>query len=401
MKVKRSSHQIFFLIIVVMVAAVAACVTILGFHRGEAELEGLVSIVSLIIAFFAFYISVQTYTSIDTVNSMTKMEGNIMENERYKTNVVMLLRDFKVNEADDEKASGKKFVTKLTGLIKDQVTSGVRFADRIQRLMDYMVLLPYYTTFSSDEESAKYVKKEVNGLLAKLIKEVDDFTEISEGSSVLLQESVSLLNLIVREHAYESPEKGFGAKVWGKLFQKKEAGEDGNENRERVPGIRGALMKNPVSRFFYHEYMGLFYFGRAVSLLSKELEFADNEIYSEDNIRKVKDFQDGAEKNEARFYLDMAMTEYRAAIPVVEGDLMWMSLLYFNMAQAAFFRDVLETPSGAGSCGWSEYLDKAEKNRQNLNTLLSYMVKKGYLLTALKNEEKLMSVRRGLFSKYL
>lgn len=51
--------------------------------------------ISLLVAVLAFDISLRTYTSIDAVNSMTRMDGNIMENENYRTNLITLLKDFK------------------------------------------------------------------------------------------------------------------------------------------------------------------------------------------------------------------------------------------------------------------------------------------------------------------
>jgi len=45
----------------------------------------IVTVLSLIIALFAFIVAMMTYTSIDSVNNVTRMDGNVLENEDYTT----------------------------------------------------------------------------------------------------------------------------------------------------------------------------------------------------------------------------------------------------------------------------------------------------------------------------
>ena len=171
MRVKRSAFWYYMLTIAVVLLAVVICLRIFELDVFQPDgavgelIPFIVSVISLLIAFLAFSISVKTYTSIDSVNSMTMMDGNVMENENYKTNIVLLLREFEEPVSDDSAAkrfrlfakdekesmkSVKRYMSRVQSLVGGDFTSGVRFADNIQKLMDYIIVLPYFIN-SADE----------------------------------------------------------------------------------------------------------------------------------------------------------------------------------------------------------------------------------------------------------
>lgn len=49
-----------------------------------------VTILSMLVAILAYHVSVKTYISIDSVNAISRMDGNVMENENYRTELSQL-----------------------------------------------------------------------------------------------------------------------------------------------------------------------------------------------------------------------------------------------------------------------------------------------------------------------
>ena len=91
MKPKHSASWYYMLTLISVLLAIIICLRIFELDVFQPDgavgelIPFIVSVISLLIAFLAFSISVKTYTSIDSVNSMTMMDGNIMENENYRT----------------------------------------------------------------------------------------------------------------------------------------------------------------------------------------------------------------------------------------------------------------------------------------------------------------------------
>jgi len=50
--------------------------------------ELMIAVVSLAVALIALYISLRTFYSIDEVNAISRMDGNVMENPRYRPNIL-------------------------------------------------------------------------------------------------------------------------------------------------------------------------------------------------------------------------------------------------------------------------------------------------------------------------
>lgn len=66
-----------------------------------------VTVVSIVISFFAFIIAMNTYVSIDSVNRVTQMNGTVLENEDYVTSMTGLLTEFERLSEIVEASDGK------------------------------------------------------------------------------------------------------------------------------------------------------------------------------------------------------------------------------------------------------------------------------------------------------
>ena len=397
MRVKRSAFWYYMLTIAVVLLAVVICLRIFELDVFQPDgavgelIPFIVSVISLLIAFLAFSISVKTYTSIDSVNSMTMMDGNVMENENYKTNIVLLLREFEEPVSDDSAAkrfrlfakdekesmkSVKRYMSRVQSLVGGDFTSGVRFADNIQKLMDYIIVLPYFIN-SADEEIRTFAQEGARQLNARLRAEVESYANLSEGSTVLLQENVRLLDEIL------------------KLQTKRVDGE--KMDKVRITGVRGSMMKNPVSRTLYYDYAGLYYYNMALETMAESLRRTRKEMFTVAMIRLASipgNLSDVA-KHKTLMYLDLALSEFGKAIDVIGDDLMWKSMIYYNIARATFYK---MTVSGVASHDWEHYIDEAIRFRTDLNYIIADAVRSDtYLVRAFKDEETLARMTKFLF----
>lgn len=397
MRVKRSAFWYYMLTIAVVLLAVVICLRIFELDVFQPDgavgelIPFIVSVISLLIAFLAFSISVKTYTSIDSVNSMTMMDGNVMENENYKTNIVLLLREFEEPVSDDSAAkrfrlfaknekesmkSVKRYMSRVRSLVEGDFTSGVRFADNIQKLMDYIIVLPYFIN-SADEEIRTFAQEGARQLNARLKAEVESYANLSEGSTVLLQENVRLLDEIL------------------KLQTKRTDGE--KMDKVRITGVRGSMMKNPVSRTLYYDYAGLYYYNMALETMAESLRSTRKDMFTVAMIGLAStpcNLSDVA-KHKTLMYLDLALSEFDKAIDVIGDDLMWKSMIYYNIARATFYK---MTVSGVASPDWERYIDDAIRFRTDLNYIIADAVNSDtYLVSAFKDEETLARMTKFLF----
>lgn len=402
MRVKRSAFWYYMLTIAVVLLAVVICLRIFELDVFQPDgavgelIPFIVSVISLLIAFLAFSISVKTYTSIDSVNSMTMMDGNIMENENYRTNIVLLLRA--LNEFDPDCFPKRKFrlfkkaekesmkpvtlyMSKVHALIEGDFTSGVRFADNIQKLMDYIIVLPYFIN-AKDIEVRKFAQKSARELKVKLESEVLAFANLSEGSTVLLQENARLLGEILKLQTKSDGEK-------------KEA--ENKIDNVRITGVRGSMMKNPVSRTLYYDYAGLYYYNMALETMAESLRSTRKNMFTVAMIRQASnpDNLSDVAKHKTLMYLDLALSEFDKAIDVIGDDLMWKSMIYYNIARATFYK---MTVSGVASPDWERYIDEAIRFRTDLNYIIADAVNSDtYLVRAFKDEETLARMTKFLF----
>lgn len=407
MKPKHSASWYYMLTLISVLLAIIICLRIFELDVFQPDgavgelIPFIVSVISLLIAFLAFSISVKTYTSIDSVNSMTMMDGNIMENENYRTNIVLLLRA--LNEFDPdcfpkskfrlfkkaEKESMKPvtlYMSKVHALIEGDFASGVRFADNIQKLMDYIIVLPYFIN-AKDKDVREFAQESARKLKIKLESEVLAFANLSEGSTVLLQENARLLGEILKLQTKSDGEK--------KEAEKKEA--ENKIDNVRITGVRGLMMKNPVSRTLYHDYVGLYYYNMALECMAKSLGCSRKEMFTINKINEAyttRRLSDVA-KHKSLMYLDMSLSSFENALNVIGDDLMWKSMIYYNIARASFYKMIA---SGVMSYDWEHYMDEAIRCRTDLNYIIADAVNSDtHLVRAFKDEETLARMTQILF----
>lgn len=257
-------------VIVISLAIIAAlCATTVFLRSASADhntLDNLitfvVTILSMLVAILAYHVSVKTYISIDSVNAISRMDGNVMENENYRTGIISIIRHF--NETDSINACNQ-LIGHLEQLFKtNSINSGARLADNIQEMIDVIVLLSFIVKRKNKEtdEQDQYnnqIIARIESLMNKIENKVATFEQLSEGSCILIRESVKLLKAVYAYQCYK-------------------LGTTNNENVALLMDVRGAMLKNAISRTIYYNYMGLMYMSKATECINKYFKSLNKKI---------------------------------------------------------------------------------------------------------------------------
>ena len=161
-----------------------------------------VTILSVVIALLAYHISVKTYVSIDAVNAISRMDGNVMENEHYRTSLLSMMRRFNSKSKDETCDSLLDYLEEQFD--EDCINSGARLADSIQKMIDIIILFSLVIERKRAKGPASAEIRRIETLIETIEERVDDFEQLSEGSCILLRESVKLLKAVYEHQCYEA-----------------------------------------------------------------------------------------------------------------------------------------------------------------------------------------------------
>ena len=84
------------IILVIISCIIAIVFTIYGFANLGSEADDMlvtyvISFISFVVSTVALAVALRTYFSIDAVNSITSMEGNVLQNEKYSVSYPELI----------------------------------------------------------------------------------------------------------------------------------------------------------------------------------------------------------------------------------------------------------------------------------------------------------------------
>lgn len=199
-------------------------------REGKDLLNFTISIVGFCIALLALFIAVRTYTSIDSVNNISKMDGNILDNERYVTSLPELISQYK---SKNEKDLDEKLFESIERKLKRDSNTAVLFADTLQYLIDLIVLFP--AVFNAADTDKKRYKKRMDKILKDIDKQRDILQSISKGNSIQIIETIKLFKAVVSYQSFVA---------------------NGNFNiHADLLHVRGPILRNPVTKTIYHNYL--------------------------------------------------------------------------------------------------------------------------------------------------
>ena len=276
------------------------------------------TLLSALIAVIALIYSIITYISIDSVNVISRLDGNILENEGYRTNLYRLIRDLQVwkgRNKQDAPFSKESFIDLLAEPYQRGIKSGSQFADCIQQTIDYLALIPFILPSDRSDTDNHRIEEKINNLLELIERRVRKFEKVNAGSSILMKESLYLIEAVIGQQ-FENHFKS------GQL-----------QKRVPMPAVRGTMLKNPISKVVYYNYLGLFYMHKAFSLVFGDRNY-DPLIEEVADVceRKVND------KTVVVDYLELAEKQFSAALDVIGDDVMWNAFIHYNLARSRFLK---------------------------------------------------------------
>ena len=183
-----------------------------------------ISTSALVVSLIALIMALLTYFSIDSVNTKSTLEGNVLENEAYTVSMINKIKEYAKYE-DDSEIMEKVFAKQHSDLEKRSWTN-IQTADTLQMLIDDYAILGWC-------HQGKKVFKELAPISIQLVeKRVNKLRDFSNGSQHIVEENRKLI-----EYLYS-----------------------GKFSVEVLDGIRGDLFKNPYTRYLYFESIGRQYF---------------------------------------------------------------------------------------------------------------------------------------------
>ncbi len=390
MKANKIWKTYVIVIVLSLIATICACIVFVNSAKDDNNtLDNLitfvVTILSMLVALLAYHISVKTYISIDAVNAISRMDGNVMEIENYRTNVISLIRLFDAETQAETCDQILHYIERL--LYGNKINSGAKLADCIQGVIDVIVLF----SFLIQRVDRAMAKKDdtiarIEAIIATIDKKVTEFEQMSEGSCILIRESVKLLKAVYTYQCYKS-------------------GVKSGSNITMLLDVRGAMLKNAISRTIYHNYIGLVYMNKAMNVINKYFTTCGKlgmDVLSIDAAKFLNKMPKSEDKTLAIVYLKEAIANYDLGVKTIRDELMWNAFILYNKARAQYIFSQLVDSSDTT---WQQTMETAIEYRSKLVMLLNDILgeaSKSYLHRAFSDQLKvaqLANIRLKLAAK--
>lgn len=308
----------------------------------------MVSLVGFCVALLALYVAAATYTSIDSVNSISKMDGNILENEGYVTSVPELLGEFQCADALELQAA---LFASMERRLKGECRTAIQFADTLQHLIDLVVLFPAVFNAQSADQAA--YDNRMAGIAERLDRLAREFREVSRGNAIQILENIKLFKGVVS-------------------YQRHVVAGQFNIHADLLH-VRGSILRNPVTRTVFHNYLGLYYNKKAMHCITHALDVRQShggpDPLSIAGVRKIcvrARHMPPDVREDVLLYLDSACAEFDRASAACGHDVMWPGFILYNKARTLFFLSVFR----GVETEWEGVLDVAISARGRLNRLI-------------------------------
>jgi hypothetical protein len=325
------------------------------------------TVVGLVISFTAFIIAMKTYLSIDSVNVITQMEGNVLENDSYITSFASLIREYPMS--DSESVSTKVFENLKLRFEKNSKTA-IDFAANLQYFIDLIVFFPYL--FNSDDENQQRNINKMNKLIKLIDSKRDTLLSISTGNLILIEETVKLIKSINNYQTLPHTNERIITST--------------------ILDVRGTMLKNSVTQTVYYNYLGLYYNRKANSVLREKFDLENTDFFSIDGLKQIKNkiaLLSDEEVELFTLYLHEAKNSFQKALENGKNDVMWEGFIKFNDARSTYLLQLVPTDYQAD---WQTIINEALVARNRLNILIK---------DVLENEDRTFLQEAFNFEYYL
>ncbi|MEI8665760.1 hypothetical protein P4S81_14115 [Pseudoalteromonas sp. B28] len=340
----RTSKMLYFTILLLVLLSAFLAVWVYDLKEGKDLLSFTISTVSFCIAVLALFITVRTYTSIDSVNNISKMEGNILDNENYVTSLPELINQFK---SQNENTLEKEIFDSIEHKLKKESETAVLFADTLQYIIDLIVLFP--AVFNASETNKVLYKKRMDTILSEVDRRCEILHSVSKGNSIQITETIKLFKAVVSYQIFVA--------------------DDNFNIHADLLHVRGPILRNPVTKTIYHNYLGLYYNKKGMHLLRESLNMNSVDILSIDGLelaQKNINIIEPSILEEVSMYLKSAAEQFDKALKVSSEDVMWPDFINYNKARTVYFLALLSN----SELNWLDILDEAIESRSRLNRLI-------------------------------
>ena len=274
-----------------------------------------INLTSFVISVIALIISLVTYISIDAVNQMTTMDGNVLENENYTVAYSEMLGQF--DDCETKEAFQKRLFDVVRNGFKYNCSTCIQYADNIQNLIDHIIWFAYL-----DFSDIKFTR-ELDKLIKRVDKKLIEYCNLSNGIQYTLQENVKLVKRVLNYQMRRSLTQG---------------------NISNFEDIRGKMIRNPISQIVYYDYLGLNYRSKVNQLLKACGSSKDE--FTPEYMRDVYVFKySDTDMENIKTLLRKARQAFKAAEELSNGDILWRSYISYNMARTEVMEWLIQSDS--------------------------------------------------------
>ncbi|EAS41339.1 hypothetical protein C9J48_26670 [Photobacterium profundum] len=337
--------RIIYVVIAALVALSSAfAIWIYYIKEGKDLLNFTISIVGFCIAVLALFIAVRTYTSIDSVNNISKMDGNILDNENYVISVPELVRRF---QCHDEKTLEKELFKSIELKLKRESDTAVLFADTLQYMVDLIVFFP--AVFNASDIDKEAYRKRMGSILSEMERRRGILHAVSKGNSIQITETIKLFKSVISYQSFVA-DKSFN--IHADLLH-----------------VKGPILRNPVTKTIYHNYLGLYYNKKGMFLINESLGLKGIDALSIEGVKLVRKkigLMSPSNKEDAIMYFKSACEQFERAHLACGDDIMWPGFIDYNKARTLFFLLLLTNEENE----WLEVMNNAIEARSRLNRMI-------------------------------
>ncbi|MFD1020222.1 hypothetical protein [Thalassobacillus hwangdonensis] len=324
------------------------CYFIFPFKDTAEFIQFTTTVTGLIVSFSAFIFAMKTYLSIDSVNVITQMDGNVLENENYVTSFTSLLR---VYDMETSKKVGDEIFKQLEDRFSKESKTAIEFATHLQYFIDIIVFFPYLFN-AADENRQRNIDK-MDHVLELIDQRKQAFLAVSTGNLILIDETVKLIKSIT---TYQQLTHRNDKQVTSTLLD-----------------VRGTMLKNSVTQTVYYNYLGLYYNKKANGILRRKYDMDNLDFFSTEGALKVKQTihtQLSSEDLELFIlYLNEAKYAFHQALENGHKDVMWEGFIKYNDARSTYL--LQQTSVTYEGEDWQSIMNDALVARNRLNILIS------------------------------
>jgi hypothetical protein len=305
-----------------------------------------ISVTSLLISVVALIISFVTYISIDSVSTISSMEGNVLENEKYTIAYAALIRNYLQYSSQQELLDA--LCDKMVMNFKKHSYTCIEYADNIQGIIDHLLWFAYV------DYNSEYTQKRIGELVDMIEIKYSRLSALSNGNQYLLRENINLIKYVLNYQDKQYKTK-FNEKVVGK---------------KSMLDIRGSMISNPISRTIYYDYLGLETMAKLTELLKRECNISGY-LFTASNIEKMyttKLSDDNLIK--IQFYIQTITDHFEEAKTIAQRDLLWQGYIMYNLLRIKLFEliNVIKhtEEEKLAELSWIDFLNETKNIRKNV-----------------------------------